>query len=160
MIGFEAWRAWARRLKRDLLALYLAARDPRVPWYAKAVAAVVMAYALSPIDLIPDFIPVLGYVDDLVLLPVGIALAIRLIPSDVFDDLRRRAEQEALLLRHKLAAAVVIVLIWLLTAVLIVQWLVDTDTPAVKNRTPRPMMAVTKVILVCVQVPEEERERA
>jgi uncharacterized membrane protein YkvA (DUF1232 family) len=128
--GFESLRAWARRAKRDLIALWLAASDPRVPWYAKAMAAVVVAYAVSPIDLIPDFIPVLGYVDDLILLPLGIALAVRLIPSDVFDDLRRRAAREAPVPRRGHAAAVVIVLVWLLAAIFVLQWLVDTRAPA------------------------------
>jgi uncharacterized membrane protein YkvA (DUF1232 family) len=85
---------------------------------------------VSPIDLIPDFIPVLGYVDDLILLPLGIALAVRLIPSDVFDDLRRRAAREVPVPRRGLAAAVVIVLVWLLAAIFVLQWLVDTRAPA------------------------------
>ena len=76
----ERLRQWARAVKRDVLVLYLAARDPRVPWYAKVVAACVVAYALSPIDLIPDFIPVLGYLDDVIIVPLGIILAMRLIP--------------------------------------------------------------------------------
>src|SRR5436190_23901196 len=84
-------RQWARILKRDVVALYLAARDPRVPWYAKIVAACVAAYALSPIDLIPDFIPVLGYLDDIILVPLGIALAIRLIPPAIFQEHRETA---------------------------------------------------------------------
>jgi uncharacterized membrane protein YkvA (DUF1232 family) len=71
------WKQWARLVRRDAHALYLAARDPRVPWHAKALAAAVAAYALSPIDLIPDFIPVLGYLDDLLLLPLGIAMVVR-----------------------------------------------------------------------------------
>lgn len=81
----------ASRLKSDTLALYLAARDPRTPWLAKAVVAIVVAYALSPIDLIPDFIPVLGYLDDIILLPLGMALAIRLVPEAVMSDCRARA---------------------------------------------------------------------
>src|SRR5215471_19208344 len=75
-------RGWAALIKRDVHALYLAARDPRVPWYAKALAAVVAGYALSPIDLIPDFIPVLGYLDDVILVPLGIVLVVRLIPPE------------------------------------------------------------------------------
>ena len=98
-----------------MAVLYLAARDPRVPWYAKAVAGAVVAYALSPIDLI--------------LAPLGIALAIRLIPSDIFSELRRRADREAPVPRRGLAVAVVIVLIWLLVAVFVAQWLVDTRAP-------------------------------
>src|SRR5512145_2166648 len=80
MRGFERLRQWARTVRREVLMLYLAARDPRVPWYAKVVAACVAAYALSPIDLIPDFIPVLGYLDDVIIVPLGIVLAMRLIP--------------------------------------------------------------------------------
>ena len=80
LVVAEKWKQWARTIKRDAHALYLAARDPRVPWYAKALAIAVAAYALSPIDLIPDFVPVLGYVDDLIIVPAGIALVIRLIP--------------------------------------------------------------------------------
>ena len=88
-----AWRHRARRLKRETYALYLACRDPRVPWYAKVLAAVVVGYALSPIDLIPDVVPVLGYVDDLLLVPLGIALALKLIPAPVMADCRARAER-------------------------------------------------------------------
>jgi uncharacterized membrane protein YkvA (DUF1232 family) len=79
---------WARAIKRDVHALYLAARDPRTPWLAKAFALAIAAYALSPIDLIPDFIPVLGYLDEVLLLPLAIALAIRLIPQEVMADHR------------------------------------------------------------------------
>ena len=87
------WREWARRLKRDIYALYLAGRDPRTPWYARAVAVCVVAYAFSPLDLIPDFIPVLGLADDLILVPLGLALAIRLIPPPVLAECRARAER-------------------------------------------------------------------
>ena len=83
-------KAWARNLKRDSHAIYLASRDPRVPWYAKALAIGVAAYALSPIDLIPDFIPVIGYLDDLVIVPLGLWLAYRLIPDHIIADARRR----------------------------------------------------------------------
>lgn len=86
-------KAWAKSLKRDVTALWLAAGDPRVPWHAKAVAAAVAAYALSPVDLIPDFIPVLGYLDDLIIVPFGILLAIRLIPAPVMAELRELASQ-------------------------------------------------------------------
>ena len=106
----------ARALKRETPALWFALRDPRTPWAARVVGALVVAYALSPIDLIPDFIPVLGLLDDLILLPLGIALCIRLIPADVFEDARRRAIDA----EHQPAnriAAVVIVLIWIGLAV-------------------------------------------
>lgn len=88
----EALKTRARALKRDTYVLYLAVRDPRTPWYTRAVAAAVVAYALSPFDLIPDFIPVVGYLDDLVLVPLGIALALRLVPGPVIDDCRQRAQ--------------------------------------------------------------------
>ena len=108
-------RRWAARLKTETSAVYLACRDPRTPWYAKALAILVVGYALSPIDLIPDFIPVLGYLDDMVIVPAGFALAIKLIPSEVLDDSRARAVEagagEASVNR---AAAVIVVTIWVL----------------------------------------------
>ncbi len=110
----ELWKARARQLKREVHALYLACRDPRCPWYAKAAAAAVVAYALSPIDLIPDPIPVLGYLDDLVLVPLGIWLAIRLVPAAVMDDCRAQALDGRL--PGSRAGAVAIVLIWVLLA--------------------------------------------
>ena len=82
---------WALALKREVMAIYLASRDPRVAWYSKALAVAVAAYALSPIDLIPDFIPVLGYLDDLIVVPLGIALVVRLIPPEVMEEYRVRA---------------------------------------------------------------------
>ncbi|WP_428671509.1 YkvA family protein, partial [Roseibium sp.] len=88
-------RKWAGLVKRDIHALYLAARDPRVPWYVKGLALVVAAYAVSPVDLIPDFIPVIGYLDDLVLLPLGIYAVVKLVPPEVMADCRRRAEKAA-----------------------------------------------------------------
>jgi len=109
-------RQWARVLKRDLLALWLAARDPRTPWYAKALAGAVAAYALSPIDLIPDFIPILGYLDDLVILPLGILLAIRLVPPDLMAECRRKAASAAVRPRSVVAAAVIVCL-WVLALI-------------------------------------------
>lgn len=109
----EQVKQWARRLKRDAVALWIAARDPRTPLIAKMVAAAVAAYALSPIDLIPDFIPVLGYLDDLLIVPAGIALAVRLIPAKLMSDFRKRADVRAGRPRS-LSAAAVIVLVWLL----------------------------------------------
>jgi len=101
-------------LERRLRALYLAARDRRVPWTARLVALAVVAYAFSPIDLIPDFVPVLGYLDDLVLLPLGIALAIRLIPHEVLEECRARAEREMTEGRPtSLVGAALVVLVWL-----------------------------------------------
>jgi uncharacterized membrane protein YkvA (DUF1232 family) len=113
------WRQWARGLKRDTYALYLAARDPRVPWYTKALALCVVGYALSPLDLIPDFIPIIGYLDDLILVPLGIALVLRLTPAGVLAQCRAQAQQELDWgsLGQSTAARVataIIVLIWLL----------------------------------------------
>jgi uncharacterized membrane protein YkvA (DUF1232 family) len=108
----ERLRTWAREMKRDVHALYLAARDPRVPWYAKAVALFVAGYALSPIDLIPDFIPVIGYLDDVIIVPLGILLAVRLIPPDILAE-HRAAADEAALRPASRTAALVIVAIWI-----------------------------------------------
>ncbi len=113
---------WARALKRDVHAIYLAARDPRVPWYAKALAVAVAAYALSPIDLIPDFIPVLGYLDDLVIVPLGLWLAISLIPAGVMTEYRQRAAKIAQRPVSK-AGAVAVIAIWILSIAL-AGWLV------------------------------------
>ena len=88
-------KEWARALMRDVHAIYLAARDPRVPWYAKALAVAVAGYALSPIDLIPDFIPVLGYLDDLLIVPLGVWLVVSLIPAEVMAEYRQLAAQKA-----------------------------------------------------------------
>ena len=87
----ERMKAWAKALKRDVVALWLAARDPRVPWYAKVLAGAVAAYALSPIDLIPDFIPVVGYLDDLIIVPLGIALVVQLVPTSLMAEFRAEA---------------------------------------------------------------------
>lgn len=111
----RTWRSqlhrWARNIKRDVVALYLSARDPRVPWYAKAVAFVVAGYALSPIDLIPDFVPILGYLDDLILVPLGILLAMKLIPPALLEE--HRATAARTLERPKSRAAMIaIVTIW------------------------------------------------
>jgi uncharacterized membrane protein YkvA (DUF1232 family) len=92
MPGLDRWKQWARIIKRDVHAIYLASRDPRVPWYAKLTALAVTAYALSPINLIPDFIPVIGCLDDLIVVPLGILLVIRLIPREVMAEHRARAE--------------------------------------------------------------------
>jgi uncharacterized membrane protein YkvA (DUF1232 family) len=108
-------RDWARLIKRDVHALYLAARDPRVPWYAKALAALVAGYALSPVDLIPDFIPIVGYLDDVILVPLGIVAVIRLIPPEVMAEHRdvASAAQDRPVSR---AAAIVVISIWVAAA--------------------------------------------
>jgi uncharacterized membrane protein YkvA (DUF1232 family) len=110
----DRWKRWAKQLKLSLYALYLAYRDPRTPWVAKVVAACVVGYAFSPIDLIPDFIPLLGYLDDLLLLPLGVALALKLIPEEVMADSRLRATQlEAESRPVNRVAAFIIITIWL-----------------------------------------------
>ncbi|HWT31348.1 MAG TPA: YkvA family protein [Propylenella sp.] len=109
------WRAWAAGLRRDATALYLARRDPRVPWYAKVLAGLVVAYALSPIDLIPDFIPVLGLLDDVVIVPFGLWLVFRLLPDGLIEEYRPEAARLATVPRSR-AAAIVIVAIWLALA--------------------------------------------
>ena len=107
-------RRWASAMRRDVLALYLAARDSRVPWYAKTLAMATAAYALSPIDLIPDFIPILGVLDDLIIVPLGILLAVRLIPAIVMADLRRQAdEQLSTRPPSSRIAATIIVMVWI-----------------------------------------------
>ena len=112
---------WARRVKRDAVAVYFAARDPRTPLLARCLALAIAAYALSPIDLIPDFIPVLGYLDDLLIVPLGLLLVIRLLPADVLADSRERAT--TLLSRPKsYAAAAFMVGIWLLCLLAMAYW--------------------------------------
>ncbi|MGZ8520314.1 MAG: YkvA family protein [Candidatus Binatia bacterium] len=111
----EYFKGQARALKRETHALYLAGRDPRTPWPAKVVIALVVAYALSPIDLIPDFIPVLGYLDDILLLPLGIYLALKLIPAAVLADARHSAHQGSFNLSASRAAAVMIILLWMIS---------------------------------------------
>jgi uncharacterized membrane protein YkvA (DUF1232 family) len=114
---------WARALKRESLALYYAARDARTPWYAKLLAGAIVAYALSPIDLIPDFIPVLGLLDELLLLPAAIWLALRLVPEQVLVESRARAEA-ALERPTSRVAAVVIVFVWIACALAVGAWIV------------------------------------
>ena len=106
----ENWKQKARALKTDTYALYLAYKDPRVPWFARAIIALVVAYALSPIDLIPDFIPVLGYLDDLIIIPLGIALAVRMIPPEVMEECQEQAREvlKEGLPTNRWAAAVII----------------------------------------------------
>jgi uncharacterized membrane protein YkvA (DUF1232 family) len=113
----------ARRLKREVRALYLAYRDPRVPWYARLFAALVVAYALSPIDLIPDLIPILGYLDDLILIPLGVWLALRMIPREVMAECRARAQMEQETgAPVSWAGAAVIVLLWAIVVALLIAW--------------------------------------
>lgn len=120
-------RQHARALKRETYALYLACRDRRTPWYARLVAVCVVAYALSPVDLIPDFVPILGYLDDLLLVPLGIALAIRLIPAEVMAESRVQAAA-APQKPTSYGGAVVIVGIWLALAGAASWWLAGVLT--------------------------------
>lgn len=128
MIAIREISRKAKLLKRDIYALTLAYKDPRVPWYARLVMLCVLGYAFSPIDLIPDFVPVLGYLDDLILLPLGILLAIKLIPPVVLEECRVQA-QTRMEQKKPISwiGAAVIVLIWLLCAglvvLLFVRWL-------------------------------------
>ena len=118
----DRWKLWARTIKRDAHALCLAARDPRVPWLTKAIAAVVAAYAVSPIDLIPDFVPVVGYLDDLIIVPAGIALVIKLIPPEIMAEHRALATAAQDRPVSK-TAAIVIIAIWI-AAIALMAWLV------------------------------------
>lgn len=115
-------KRWARAVKRDVVALWIAARDPRVPWHAKAVCAAIAAYALSPIDLIPDFIPVLGYLDEAILLPLAILLAVRLMPPELMAEFRAEAEARAERPVSRVAAAFIL-LLWIATAALLLRLL-------------------------------------
>ncbi len=111
-----------RALKRDVVAIYLAARDPRTPWYAKALAIFVAGYALSPIDLIPDFVPVLGYLDDLILVPLGIAAVVAMLRAEVMADSRSAASQIVDRPVSRLGA-IVIAAIWL-ASIILAAWLI------------------------------------
>jgi uncharacterized membrane protein YkvA (DUF1232 family) len=122
---FDKWKELARRLKVEVYAIYLAYRDPRVPWYARIFAACVVGYALSPIDLIPDPIPVLGYLDDLILIPLGVKIALAMIPAQVMTESREKAREITRQDRPvNRVAAVVIVAIWLMLAVLAIAFTV------------------------------------
>jgi uncharacterized membrane protein YkvA (DUF1232 family) len=111
----------ARLLKRDTYALYLAARDRRTPWYARLLATAVVAYAFSPLDLIPDFLPVVGYLDDLIIVPLGIALVLRLVPPEVLAESRERADEATQ--RPTSRVVVIVVLgIWVGLALLVARW--------------------------------------
>jgi uncharacterized membrane protein YkvA (DUF1232 family) len=114
-------KTWARKLKRDSHAIYLASRDSRVPWYAKALAIAVAAYALSPIDLIPDFIPVIGYLDDLLIVPLGIWLVVSLIPDDVMAECRAKADAAGQRPVSK-AGMIAIIVLWIVGA-MVLAWI-------------------------------------
>ena len=125
MTIFHELRQWARRLKRDAVTLWFAGRHPRTPWYSKALAMFVVAYALSPVDLIPDFVPVLGYLDDVILLPGLIWLAIRTIPAPVLAECRLKADDWVLTSGAKPSSrvgAIVIVGVWILVGTMAWYW--------------------------------------
>jgi uncharacterized membrane protein YkvA (DUF1232 family) len=115
----------AAALTREVYALTIAARDPRVPWYAKVVMGLVLAYALSPIDLIPDFVPVLGYLDDLIIIPLGITIAVRMVPAQVMTDARKQAEELARQGKPvSRIGAIIIIVIWLIIVVTVIWFIV------------------------------------
>lgn len=118
----DAAKIWARQVKRDVIAVWIAARDARTPFLARALAICVAAYALSPIDLIPDFIPVLGYLDDLLIVPLGIMAVIRLVPGELFAQFRTEAAAVAQKPVSK-AGLAVIVLIWAVCALIVWNWI-------------------------------------
>ena len=121
MVSRIRLRDWAQAIRLDVHAMYLAARDPRVPWYAKLLAGCVAAYALSPIDLIPDFIPVLGYLDDLVILPLGILAVVALVPPAIMTE-HRAAAAVAAARPTSMVGAIAIIAIWTALCVLL-SWL-------------------------------------
>jgi uncharacterized membrane protein YkvA (DUF1232 family) len=124
IFSLDSLRYRVKDLRRDVYSLYLARGDPRIPWYVKAVLFVTVAYALSPVDLIPDFIPVLGYLDDLIIVPAGIALIVRLIPGEILDEYRKRAVTEIQDTGpFSRAGLLLILLIWLVILLLAAKYL-------------------------------------
>jgi uncharacterized membrane protein YkvA (DUF1232 family) len=131
MFSIESLKKRSQNLKCEVYALYLARRDPRIPWHAKAVIVLTVAYALSPIDLIPDFIPVLGYLDDLIIVPAGIAYATSLIPDNVLEEYRERAKTDLANERiYSWAGLLIIALLWLLVLYLVVKFVFNFFDPA------------------------------
>jgi len=118
-----SWKQRAGQLETEIHALYLAYRDPRVVWYAKVISIAIVAYALSPIDLIPDFIPILGYADDLIIVTAGVFLIRKIIPKEVMLDCRERAKCESINSKAKWVAALIIILLWLLVIYLVVKFI-------------------------------------
>jgi uncharacterized membrane protein YkvA (DUF1232 family) len=146
-------RRWAEGLKRDVLAIWFAARDPRVPWPVKLLAAAVAAYALSPVDLIPDFIPVIGYLDDLIIVPLGILLIVKLMPPALMAEHRARAERALDKPPRSWAGAAAIALIWIVLLLVAAWWiaplarqaLAPEEPEAAIERSQPPSGASTKV---------------
>jgi uncharacterized membrane protein YkvA (DUF1232 family) len=119
-------KARARELKREAYAIYIAARDPRTPWYVKGLIFFVVAHTFSPIDLIPDFIPVLGYLDDLIITPGGIWLAVRLIPPEVMEEARAAAATRGMDARVGKVGAVIIISVWVVAAIGVLYYVSST----------------------------------
>lgn len=105
---FDRLKHWARNVRRDVYAVGLVARDPRVPWYTKSLAILVAGYALSPIDVIPDFLPVIGFVDDVILIPLGIMLVVKLVPAEILAEHRAHAERAIDLPKNRIGAVVLL----------------------------------------------------
>ena len=118
---FEKLKSRARALKNEVVAVYLAAKDPRTPWYAKALIFFVVAHTFSPIDLIPDFIPILGYLDDLIIVPLGLALAIRLIPAEVLEKARENVAVSSVGRGVGYVGAAVIVIVWVIVLIVVIR---------------------------------------
>jgi uncharacterized membrane protein YkvA (DUF1232 family) len=121
-MNVHSWKTKSKRLKNEIDALYLACKHPRTPWYTKAFAVLILGYALSPIDLMPDFIPVVGYLDDLVIVPAGIVLLMKMIPKDVLQECREKAQADPAGSKKKnWIAAMVVIVIWLLAIYLLLK---------------------------------------
>jgi uncharacterized membrane protein YkvA (DUF1232 family) len=138
-MNIKSWKTKSKQVKTEIVALYLASKHPGTPWYAKVLAALVIGYALSPIDLIPDFIPGVGYLDDLILVPAGIALLIKIVPKDILEECRAKAQSDLSNGKPKnWVAAIIIVLIWLLAIYLILSliWPVVSKAARTEDHPP------------------------
>ena len=125
MLSVNRLRRWAQALKRDVMTLWFALKHPRTPWYARILAAIVTAYALSPVDLIPDFIPVLGYLDDLILVPLGVWLLLKMVPPEVLADSRAQAQTWFLERQRKPRSWIglgIVLAVWVLAAWVALSW--------------------------------------
>ncbi len=123
-MGITSWKAKLKQLRSEVYGLYLASKHPKTPWYAKAFAVLIIGYVLSPIDLIPDFIPVIGYLDDLVIVPAGISLLIKMIPKEVLEECREKARSQPIdQKRTHWVAAAIIISIWLFAACVVLRLL-------------------------------------
>jgi uncharacterized membrane protein YkvA (DUF1232 family) len=123
MMSKTTWKQKVQNAKAEVYTLYLASKDPRVPWYAKVIMALTIGYAISPIDLIPDFIPVLGQIDDLVIVPAGIALVMKMIPRNVIEEYRQKARDEPINTRTKWIVALIIISIWMFAIYLVIRFI-------------------------------------